>query len=52
MDKKSVAIKMPVKELVAEHKDLVSDLKSGKKSELHAELKKQSKELKSYKQKL
>jgi hypothetical protein len=52
MDKKSVAIKMPVKELVAEHSKLVSDLKSGKKSKLQAEAKRQGKELKEYKEKL
>ncbi len=50
--KEGCAIKMPVKELVKEHKELTKTLKEGKKSKIKAEYKKQSKELKSYKSKL
>lgn len=46
-----MAVKMSRKSLIAEHKDLVKDLKSGDKSKLKAEAKKQSKELKEYEKK-
>lgn len=43
------AIKMPVKELVKEHKELTHTLKEDKKSAIKAEYKKQNKELNKYK---
>lgn len=45
-DKSTMAIKMSKKDFVKEHKKLVSVLRRGKRSELSAEAKDQSKELK------
>jgi hypothetical protein len=47
--KKQVALKMPVKELVKEHTDLVKALKTDNPKLVRKEAKEQSKELKSYK---
>lgn len=54
MKKRDIAKKMtiPVKTMVKEHEELVKDLRSGSKSRLRAEAKKQGKELKEYKEKL
>lgn len=48
MKKRDIAIKMPIKELVKEHKELVKTLKQDKKSAIKAEYNKQNKELKQY----
>jgi hypothetical protein len=47
--KKQIALKMPVKELVKEHTDLVKALKTDNPKLIHKEAKEQSKELKGYK---
>ena len=44
-----MVVKMKKSELIKEHKDLVKDLRSGSRSKLDREAKKQSKELKQYK---